>query len=182
MSHPSSAPRFVVHDFLSLLLCCFLGTNLWAQTPKQTPRVSPLEITDREQIIAYWTTETGWKSELQLRNNLAAEDLTVTPVLRLPDGAETALAAVVVKPQEVKAVDLDAAIAAAQAPQLVGTYGSVVLRSRSPSDANLYASIMIRRVGHAVAFHVDGVGESQAVQVGSREGVWWLPNDTASDF
>src|SRR6267142_2676803 len=61
----------------------------------------PPESTDNELIVAYWTTETGWKSELQLRNNLAGQDLVVTPVLRLAgDGAETALAPVTIKSQE----------------------------------------------------------------------------------
>src|SRR4051812_43759023 len=142
----------------------------------------PLQIADHEQILAYWTTETGWKSELQLRNNLAAQELTVTPALRLPDGSETTLSAVIVKPQEVKSVDLETEIAAVRAPQLVGTYGSIALRYQSLSSANLYAAMMIRRTGHPVAFHIDGMAESEDFQVGGREGVWWLPNDTASDY
>ena len=85
----------------------------------------------------------------------------MTPALRLADGAETALDSVTIKPQEVKSIDLDAAIAAAAAaPQLIGTYGSVVLRYRSPYAATLYAAMMIRRMGHAIAFHIDAMGES----------------------
>ena len=41
---------------------------------------------------------------------------------------------------------------------------------------------MIRRTGHPVAFHIDAMGESQDFQTGSREGIWWLPNDAASDY
>jgi hypothetical protein len=108
--------------------------------------------------------------------------LIVTPALRTADGAETALAAVTVKPNEVQSIDLDAAIAAARAPQLAGTYGSVVLRFRSASSANLYAAMMIRRTEHPVAFHIDAIGESLEVQADAREGVWWLPNGTASDY
>jgi hypothetical protein len=59
------------------------------------------ESVDLEQFIAYWTTEPGWRSELQLKNNGVGHDLTVTPVLRTPDGAETGLAPVTIKPQEV---------------------------------------------------------------------------------
>jgi hypothetical protein len=195
--YPSSALFLVVRGLLILSVCCFLATNSWSQAPPTqnsqnqdklaiTPgsvRVQlPMNPADQEQFIVYWTSETGWKSELQLRNNLAAQDLTVTPALRLPDGSETSLAAVIVKPQELKSVDLDSAITAASAPQLVGTYGSIVLRYRSLSAGNLYAAMMIRRTGHPIAFHVDGLGESQDFQIGSREGVWWLPNDTAKDY
>jgi hypothetical protein len=152
------------------------------RTRKAPPLPPPPPATVQQQFVAYWTTEAGWHCELQLRNNQANADLIVTPALRLPNGAETALAAVTVKPNEVQSIDLDAAIAAARAPQLVGTYGSVVLRYRSASSANLYAALMLRRTGLPVAFHIDAIGESQEVQAGAREGVWWLPNDTASDY
>jgi hypothetical protein len=149
---------------------------------KAPPPPPPPPATDQLQFVSYWTTETGWNSELQLRNNAVGQDVTVTPVLRLPNGTETPLAPVAIKPQEVKAIDLDAAIAAAAAPQLVGAYGSVVLRYRSPSLGSLYASEMIRATGHAIAVHIDGTGESREFQVGSREGIWWLPNDTSGDY
>ena len=159
-----------------------------AQSPSTPPQAHqhpapppPPDPVDQEQFIAYWTTETGWTSELQLRNNAVAQDLTVTPFLRLANGAETSLAPVTVKPQEVKSIDLASAISAAGAPQLVGTYGSIVLRYRSASSGSLYASEMIRAMGHAIAFHIDGAGESRDLQAGSREGIWWLPKDTTSD-
>ena len=59
---------------------------------RPTPRRHCLSLVDNEQVIAYWTTETGWKSELQLRNNRLSGDLTVTPVLRQADGSATPLA------------------------------------------------------------------------------------------
>jgi hypothetical protein len=136
---------------------------------------------DQEQFISYWTTETGWHSELQLRNVLSHQDLAVTPSLRTPDGEETALGSVTLKPNEVQSIDLDTAIGLA-APQLVATYGSVVLRYRSLSEGNLYAALMLRNIGHSIAFHVDGTGVIPSYETGSREGIWWLPNDSASDY
>jgi len=47
-----------------------------------------------EQFAPYWTTESGWRTELQLRNNLAAGNLTVTPVLGAADGSEFPLSPV----------------------------------------------------------------------------------------
>jgi len=146
---------------------------------KVVPDLTPQ---NHEQVAAYWTSETGWNTELQLRNNLLDQDLIVTPVVRRSDGAETALAAITIKPQEVKGIDLDASISAANAPQLVGTYGSIVLRYSSTSRGNLYATTMIRRTGHSIAFHIDAMSGSQDFQAGSREGVWWLPNDTTTDY
>jgi hypothetical protein len=53
---------------------------------QQTPSLPLPAPADQEQIVPYWTTETGWMSELQLRNNQLGHDLTVTPVLRLAAG------------------------------------------------------------------------------------------------
>src|SRR5208283_458157 len=187
---PSSAndclPQFGAFDFVFLFA---LQSQSQVPDSQQVPpgpgsvKVVPdLTPQNHEQVAAYWTSETGWNTELQLRNNLLDQDLIVTPVVRRSDGAETDLAAITIKPQEVKGIDLDASISAANAPQLVGTYGSIVLRYSSTSRGNLYATTMIRRTGHSIAFHIDAMSGSQDFQAGSREGVWWLPNDTTTDY
>jgi hypothetical protein len=136
---------------------------------------------DQEQFLPYWTTETGWRSELQLRNNLASKKLTVTPALRTLDGRETALAPVTLMPREVQSIDLDAAIDSGS-PQLVGAFGSVVLRYHSPLQHNLYAAMMVRHLGHSIAFHTDASGVIPSYESGSREGIWWLPDDSSTDY
>src|ERR1700686_463390 len=125
-----------------------------------------------------------WGSSLPLRPRPTplSQDLIVTPVLRLADGAETSLASVTIKPQEVVSIDIAAAISKAGAPNLVGTYGSVVLRYSSPSQQVLYAALMVRRIGYPIAFHIDAIGELLDTQTGSREGIWWLPKDSTSDY
>ena len=173
---------------LSLAFFLCIASSVLAQQPSTPPpphghpTAPPLPAVDQQQVVVYWTTETGWNSELQLRNNALSQDLTVTPVLRLADGAETSLTPVTVKPQEVKSIDIGAAIAAVGAPQLVGTYGSVVLRYSSPSQRVLYAALMVRRIGYPIAFHIDAIGELLDTQNGSREGIWWLPKDSTSDY
>jgi hypothetical protein len=41
---------------------------------------------------------------------------------------------------------------------------------------------MIMGVGHSIAFHIDATGEDQTQNVGSREGIWWLPNASATGY
>ena len=144
--------------FLSPTRLCFLfiffGFVLTASQPcsaqslshtrKAAPLSPPPPATDQEQFLSYWTTETGWRTELQLRNNQVTQILSVTPVLRAADGTETSLSPVTVNPQEVTSIDLDTAIGTS-APQLVGTYGSVVLRYHSATASNLYAVAKIGR-------------------------------------
>lgn len=148
---------------------------------KKFPEPSPLAVAPQEQVVSYWTTETGWSSELQLRNN-SLQNLTVTPVLRLADGTETPLAAVTMKPEEAQSVDLGQAVAAANAAQDVGALGSLALRYVSPSQASLYAALIIRRPGHPTVFHVDAVGDDENMQTGGSEGIWWLPKSTTNGY
>jgi len=181
--------RIAVFSGLFLLSSLTMVHSVRAQSappdPAATQRYSnrkPPDAIDNELIVAYWTTETGWTSELQLRNNLAGQNLVVTPVLRLGgDGAETALAPVTIKPQEVTSIDLGSAIGTS-APQWIGTYGSLVLRYHSMGHSNLYAALMVRRTGHPIAFHIDAMSEDPDFDAGAREGVWWLPKSTTSDY
>jgi hypothetical protein len=184
LSQKPSRPLIV---FLVLLLAVPLATHLAAaqssppsqKTPPPPP--APPAAADQEQFISYWTTETGWRTELQLRNNQVGQVLTVTPVLRSADGTETALFPVTVQPQEIKAIDVATAIGSS-APQLIGTYGSLSLRYHTPGQATLYAVSMVMSFGHSIAFHIDATGEDQTQDIGSREGIWWLPNGTANDY
>lgn len=174
--------RLIIGTFVLALIVCAPSVSAQSPPAQPPPPPPPPAATNQEVIVAYWTSETGWTSELQLRNNGLSQPLTVTPVLRLADGSETSLAPVTIQPEEVASVDINAAIAAAAASQLVGTYGSVALRFQAVSAAALYAAMMIHNMGHAIAFHIDAMGESQDFQIGSREGIWWLPNDSASDY
>jgi hypothetical protein len=130
---------------------------------KAPPPPPPPAATDQQQFVSYWTTETGWRTELQLRNNQVGHDRTVTPVLRTADGTETTLSPVVVQPQEVKTLDVAAAIGSST-PQLIGAYGSVAPRYRTPSEANLYAVAMVMGVGHSIAFHIDAPSTSSSMK------------------
>jgi hypothetical protein len=165
-------------------LTTLASTNAPAQESnarqKQLHSQPPVDAVDQEQFVAYWTLEGGWGSELQLRNNMVAADLIITPALRSPDGAETALSPVTVHPQEIKIIDLESAVLAT-APRYLGTYGSVVLRYHSPANRNLFAMLMIHDRGHSIAFHIDATGEDENTAPAGREGIWWLPNETATD-
>lgn len=175
-------PRILGFFSTTLLSIAALMQTASGQSPSSRPQPPPPPATDQEQFISYWTTETGWHSELQLRNNVSGgDDLVVTPVLRATDGSETPLSLVTVKPNEVRTVDIGASVMGT-APQLTAAYGSMVLRYHAQANGNLFAMLMVNNIGHSIAYHFDGTGEEQDPHAGSREGIWWLPNDTASDY
>jgi hypothetical protein len=134
-----------------------------------------------EQYVAYWTTEPGWRTELQLRNNLDSGELTVTPALRTAAGAETTLPLVTIKSGDVASLDL-AEVVVKAAPQLIGTYGSLVLRYRATVHRALYAAVMVRMDGRPIAFHLDASFHNASPSRASREGIWWLPRESVNDF
>jgi hypothetical protein len=188
ISHFRALARFSISRFALFTsvawLCCLsaLAQGQFTPGPQVAPHSrKPPVSANQEQFVGYWTTETGWHSELHLRNNLAALDLTVIPALRSADGVETQLSAITIKSQEVKSIDIEAAIPAT-APQLIGTYGSIILRYRSPGLENLYAALMVRNIGHSIAFHIDATAQLQNYEAASREGIWWLPNGTADGY
>ncbi|HEX3681140.1 MAG TPA: hypothetical protein VHU83_01265 [Bryobacteraceae bacterium] len=86
--------------------------------------------------------EPGWSTELEIRNNVAWRDLTVTPVLRTAAGAEIALQAVIVPPEHVESIDVREALLSA-APSLLdqnGSFGSVVYRYSGMSEGNIFGA------------------------------------------
>ena len=165
------------------------GSGLRAQSPSTTqqggtkaPNASRLPpVREFEQFAPYWTDEAGWRSELQMRNNMAQGSLTITPVLRGPDGTEFPLSPVTILPNEAKTLDVADAVLN-QAPQLIGSYGSVVFRYNSRSLRSLYAAVMVFDAGHPIEFHLDAFTQATDYSTGSREGIWWLPNETARDL
>ncbi len=151
--------------------------------PHSVPQhpVPPPAPTAQEQFLVYWTTESGWSTELLLRNNLESSQLTVTPALRTPDGVETLLPSQTIAPGDVLSLDLYE-ILLKVAPQLVGAWGSLVVRYSSVTNGALYASAMVRADGRPIAFHLDAFGRGSKYEVGSREGIWWLPWATVTDY
>jgi hypothetical protein len=102
----------------TLPICSKLAPAQNPQASSSGNRVRP-EPKDYEQFAPYWTAEPGWRTELQMRNNRAQGDLTVTPVLRPDNGSEFPLAPVVIAPNEIKSVDVSQAITT-QAPEMAG--------------------------------------------------------------
>jgi hypothetical protein len=117
-------------QWYSVVAVCLLSLPVFS-TPKTVAQGvkngGPTSVlADQEQIVSYWTSQGEWHSELQLRNNLPAEILTVTPFVRGADGNETPLPSVVIAPQEVRSLDLRSLIDD-YAPQLSGSFGCVAL-------------------------------------------------------
>jgi IPT/TIG domain-containing protein len=136
---------------------------------------------DQEHFISYWTTEPGWNTELLLRNNLESKELTVVPALRTANGAETALPSLTIKPGDVASLDLYDTLMKA-APQLAGAWGSLVVRFHAIAPSALYASVMVRASGRPIVFHLDGFLRGTKYDVGSREGIWWLPWSSVTGY
>jgi hypothetical protein len=166
----------------------FLCPNLLcaqSEPPQHPPRpkyVGPAKWNPsaQEVSVAYWTLEPGWSTVLEMRNNVAHHDLTVTPVLRASSGEETPLTPVIITPQHV--VSLDLRNAAAPSSKTLGPFGSVVFRFDGLYPDNLFAATIVRREGEPIDFHFDGQENGPNYNSGGIEGMWWLPAASSTDY
>lgn len=99
--------------YLITLVACH--PDLVASNPNGPPSPKPQELYE-----AYWTAEPGWHTEIQIRNNYAAQNLDVQAVLRTSNGAEIPLPPVTIAPDDSQVFDVGSALSAA-APQLQPT-------------------------------------------------------------
>jgi hypothetical protein len=144
----------------------------------------------QEVFAPYWTSEPGWDTELQLKNNLAAGPLTVTPVLRLASGEEIPLDPVTIDSNVSASVWVNEQLLkhSASALNQPGSFGSVVLRFTSFNAGNLYAAVVVSLHGGPIGFHVntgpaaDSKVQPGATLAGSREGIWWQPRAAQNDL
>jgi hypothetical protein len=137
----------------------------------------------QESFAPYWTAEPGWDTELQLRNNLVAGSLTVTPVLRLVDGAEIPLTPVTISPNSSASIPVSQALLS-KAPNLLiqpGIFGSVVFRYTALHARNLAAVSAVHMHGQPIGYHVDAFPVSHDPTAGSMEGIWWQPSPTVKN-
>lgn len=123
--------------------------------------------TQQEVSTSYWSLEPGWNTELEIRNNLAERQLTVTPVLRTAAGREIALPDVVLASEEVTSINLQQAVAQV-APELVnrmGSFGSAAVRFSGLNERNVFAATMVYREGHPIDFHFDGYDAASLISL-----------------
>ncbi len=162
---------------MSVLLVALL-----AHAARPTPR--PQEV-----FAPFWTSEPGWTTELQLKNNLASGSLTVTPVLRLASGKEILLDPVTIASNDSASVWVNEGLLK-HAPELLylpTSYGSVVFRFTSLNARNLYAESLLSLRSGPIEFHVNAYPPAdfaewpRAAGPGSQEGIWWLRHSGDSD-
>jgi hypothetical protein len=182
--------RLALH-FAAVSILFLLPSLLCAQTgPPQHPQrikvVGPAkwEPSPQEVSAAYWTLEPGWNTDVEMRNNLAFRELTVTPVLRAASGQEVSLAPVTVAAQHV--ISLDLRNLAQSQPQILngaGSFGSVAFRFSGLDSANLFAATIVRREGQPIDFHFDADDAGTPLYTtGGLEGMWWVPAQTSTNY
>lgn len=141
-------------------------------------------------FASYWTSEPGWDTELQIKNNLASGSLTVTPVLRLSSAQEISLDPVTIAANDSLSVWVNMGLLKHSRDLLSqpGSYGSVVFRFNALDARNVFASSVARLRGGPIEFYneahplADFTAWPRAAGTGSQEGIWSQPRSSGSDF
>jgi hypothetical protein len=71
---------------------------------------------------------------------------------------------------------------ASKALPLASEFGSLVLRYTAPVERALYAAVIVQLPGTPIEFHLDAFPKARKPMTGGREGIWWLPSDSAKDW
>jgi len=135
-------------------------------------------------FLSYWTAEANWDTQIEIRNNVPWNSITVTPAVRTASGTEIALQPVTVAPEDVVSVDVRKALATA-APTLLDrpdSFGSVICRFSANSLDNIFGATIVQRIGSPIGFHFDERAFYGQSPGGTVESIWWLPRATASDY
>ncbi len=79
---------------VSLFFAILASASLLAQSPPpprqpHPPRPAKWEPKPQEIFVSYWTVEPNWSTQLEIRNNVARREVTVTPVLRTAAGRKS---------------------------------------------------------------------------------------------
>ena len=183
--------RFSSLFVLAVALLFPLPSQVCAQSapPPHPPRpklLGPADWKPSPQSVsaAYWTLESGWNTDLEMRNNLRSRELTVTPVLRTAAGQELSLAPVTVAAQHV--VSLNLRNLAATDPRILnysGSFGSAAFRFNGMSAVNVFAATIVHHEGQPIDFHFDADEAGAAYyKMGGLEGIWWLPVRSSTDY
>jgi hypothetical protein len=168
-----------MRTLLSFLFCSIaLSFSAAAQTASAAnTRLShsktahaPEEKTLQHLYAPYWIAEDGWDTEIQLRNNLVDEPLTVTPILHAFSGEVVPLNSVTIPASELRSVDISAT---PQVKWILSRYGYLELQYESWNLQNLFAPVMVHMVGQPVMFHIDPRGEAKVSANGNFDGFWW---------
>jgi hypothetical protein len=169
-------------DRRCLFLLILFSANL-AQAGQPAPK-------PQELFASYWTSEPGWDTELQLKNNLASGSLTVTPVLRLLSAQEIPLDPVTIAANDSISVWVNMGLLK-HSPDLLsqpGSYGSVVFRFTALDARNAFASSIARLRGGPIEFDneahplADFAAWPRAAGPGSQEGIWSQLRSSGNDF
>ncbi|MDP9268872.1 MAG: hypothetical protein M3P27_11195 [Acidobacteriota bacterium] len=156
-----------------LLLFLSVSPFLQSQTTSQ-----------QEVVVPYWTSEPGWNTHIEIRNNRRDRAVTVTPTLRLASGREVPLSPITVDTAESKPVNVGLALAAIMSANAESApmFGSVILRFDGGSPSNIFAAAIVRRVGYPIAFHFDALATYESSIPGTRETLWLLPTKAATTY
>jgi len=137
----------------------------------------------QEAYAGYWTDEPGWHTELEIRNNLRAAPIEVTPVLRLSDGTEISLSPQNIEANSAVMVDVSAELEA-RSPASAGrsgTFGSVVFRYTASNSTSVFAAAMVERTGAPIKYHFDAFPYTSEFTSTSVESIWWLPKPSSTN-
>jgi hypothetical protein len=141
------------------------------------------ESPEQELWSPYWSITDGFKSSLQMKNNLAAEPLQVEVSVYLAEGGEYRLGVYTLQPRETTTLDLNRAIeAAAPTGTMRQGWGNLEVKFESTDPSALMGSISVVNPDAGIAWDFRLYSVYPELAGRPLRGVFWLPNQDADGF
>ena len=175
-SATSAAPTKVMAPHLPIAPTITKPKNLAAGTPAL-----------RSLVGGPWMTDANFKSSIYLKNAVATDPITVTPIIYLSNGTKYALPAVALEPSGTAIIDINAGLEQQGIASYATLSGYVELQYAWPWDP-ICAFIRDVDVTHSLIFTyglqplapTPQSQSSSAVQ--TVEGIWWMRESNVTGF
>jgi hypothetical protein len=132
--------------------------------------------------VQYWTTQSGFTSSLEMKNNLVSDPLTVAISVYVAAG-EFPVKTITLAPRQTTVLDLNSAIQATAIPRDVRE-GTLEVEFTGPNPLALMGSISVTNLEQGIAwnFFLYPRRTDAEAEAAPLRSVFWLPSNQADGF
>lgn len=127
---------------------------------------------------SYWSTERGFNSTLEMKNNRIKETLIARVSIYFTNGEEHTLESLSIAPRQTLMIDIDSVIASLPASRRkrIPREGTVEVEYEGPNATSLMGSVSVTNPAQGIAWSFFLYPAYQATSIAPLQGLFWFPN------
>jgi hypothetical protein len=146
--------------------------------PRRQTAATLSDVTDQKLWAVYWTTETGYTSILEMKNNRVKETLTARPTLYFRSGEELPLAPVTLGPRQTAVLNINQALAVLPAdPRRERQQGTLKLDFEASNEQGIMGTVSVTNPDRGIAWNFRLYAVDSTLPSNPLRGVFWFPDE-----